>query len=145
MCRRHHFPSSSQHTTHSPVKLCRLDPSSMSYNHNRITAASIWTRDKLSGPNLVGHWGVVVSVEGFGNYLIHNTPSTGTIAVDARQMSSDWTSVGSFPVGSGKTIRGCMQASGGAATKYVSSPFARYAMGMTCVGTMASVFQYLQS
>lgn len=114
-----------------------------SYNYATITAATIYKRPKQSGPNLVGHWGVVVNVQDHGKYLIHNTPETGTIATLVSDMSSQWTGVASIPVGSGKTIRGCMLVSHGAHTNYVSSALARYVMGDTCVGTAAAIAQYL--
>jgi hypothetical protein len=114
-----------------------------SYNHATITEAIIYKRPKQSGPNMVGHWGVVVNVEGHGKYLIHNTPESGTVATPASNMSSQWTSVSSIPVGNGKTIRGCMLASGGAHTNYVSSALDRYIMGETCVGTAAASAVYL--
>ncbi len=113
-----------------------------SYNHATITEATIYKRPKQSGPDIVGHWGVVVNVEGHGKYLIHNTPESGTVATQAN-MSSQWTSIASIPVGSGKTIRGCMLASGGAHTNYVSSALARYIMGDTCIGTAAAIAEYL--
>ena len=51
----------------------------MSYNKSKITSASVWKRPKQSGPDLVGHWGVVVEVEGHGKFLLHNTPGSGTV------------------------------------------------------------------
>ncbi len=114
-----------------------------SYNHATITEATIYKRPKQSGPDVVGHWGVVVNVQGHGKYLIHNTPESGTVATPASNMGPQWTSVASIPIGNGKTIRGCMSASGGAHTNYVSSPLARYIMGDTCIGTMAAVAEYL--
>lgn len=114
-----------------------------SYNYAKITDAIIYERPKQSGPNIVGHWGVVVNVEGHGKYLIHNTPSSGTVATPASNMSSQWSCIAQIPVGNEKTIRGCMLASGGAHTKYVSSALGRYLMGQTCVGTMAAVAEYL--
>ena len=114
-----------------------------SYNYATITEAAIYKRPKQSGPDLVGHWGVVVNVEGHGKYLIHNTPESGTVATAASDMGPKWSLVSSLPVRSNKTIRGCMQASGGAHTNYVSSALARYIMGDTCVGTAAAIGQYL--
>lgn len=114
-----------------------------SYNHAPITAATIWTRPKEMEYDLAGHWGIVVNVQGYGKYLIHNTPGSGTVATPASNMSSKWTSVASIPVSSGKTIRGCMLVSGGAHTNYVSQALARYIMGATCVGTTAAIANYL--
>ena len=115
----------------------------MSYNTSKITSASVWSRPKQSGPDVVGHWGVVVTVQGHGNYLLHNTPYTGTVATVASNMSSQWKKRSDIPVAGTKTIRGAMQASHGAATNYVSSALARYVMGDTCVGTAAKIAHYL--
>ena len=109
-----------------------------------VKSAAVWTRDKLSGPNIVGHWGVVVSTSA-GDFLIHNTPATGTVATPASSMSASWKRVGDVSVKGVKTIRGCMRSSGGAHTKYVSKALARYLMGATCVGTSADIVQYLES
>ena len=83
---------------------------------------------------------VIVNVQDHGKYLIHNTPEASSIATPANNMSSQWTSV---PVGNGKTIRGCMLASSGAHTNYVSSALTKYIMGDTCVGTAAAIAEYL--
>jgi hypothetical protein len=119
-----------------------LSDTMTSYNHAYITEATMYKRPKQSGPNVVGHWGVVVNVEGHGKYLIHNTPESGTVATPASHMSPQWSSVVSIPVGSKKTIRGCLLASGGAHTNYVSSTLGRYLMGQTCIGTAAAVADY---
>lgn len=113
------------------------------YRFSKITAASVWTRPKLSGPDVAGHWGVVVDIEGCGKYLIHNTPDTGVVVTDAAHMSSNWKKVADVPVKGTKTVRDALRASGGAASTYVSSALARYVMGDTCVGTAAKVAEYL--
>lgn len=118
---------------------------SMAYNQAKITKASLWSRPKQSGPNIVGHWGVVVSVEGHGDFLLHNTPESGTVATAASNMSNGWTKCCDIPVTGMKNIRGAMIASGGAHTNYVSNALARYVMGATCVGTAASIGEYLIS
>ena len=109
-----------------------------------VKSAAVWTRDKLSGPNIVGHWGVVLSTSA-GDFLLHNTPATGTVATPASNMSASWKKVGNVAVKGTKKIRDCMRASGGAHTKYVSSALTRYLMGATCVGTMAGVVSFLES
>ncbi|CAF1514693.1 unnamed protein product [Rotaria magnacalcarata] len=113
------------------------------YNYAKITEATIYKRPKKSGPDLVGHWDGVVSVEGYGNYLIHNTPELGALAIPVSNLNPPWTSVRRIPVGKDKTIRGCFLMSGGAHTNDVSSELARYIMGETCVGAMAAIAEYL--
>eukprot|EP01090_Pellita_catalonica_P017688 TRINITY_DN5402_c0_g1_i1.p1 TRINITY_DN5402_c0_g1~~TRINITY_DN5402_c0_g1_i1.p1 ORF type:complete len:118 (-),score=7.95 TRINITY_DN5402_c0_g1_i1:46-399(-) len=115
----------------------------MSYNNSPIVAASIYKRPKQSGPDLVGHWGVVVDVEGHGRYLLHSTPNSGVVATAASNMSKNWEKVGTIPVKSNKTIRSCLRASMGASTKYVSSAVARYVLSGTCVGTAARIAEHL--
>lgn len=115
----------------------------MSYNHSPITAASLWTRPKECAIDVAGHWGVVVSVQGHGDFLLHNGPSSGTVATPASNMSKHWSKITTLPVRGSKTIRGCMQVSMGAATNYVSNALTRYVMGATCVGTAARIGEYL--
>ena len=118
----------------------------MAHNDSTIIKASIWATPTNSGPNLEGYWGVLVTVENHGDYLIHNSPSSGTVATAASNMSSLWSKVRDIPVATNdKTIRGCMKASHGAATNYVSSALTRYLMGVTCVGTAAKIGAYLIS
>jgi hypothetical protein len=115
----------------------------MAYNHSRILSASVWSRPKQSGVDIFGHWGVVVDVEGHGSFLLHNTPESGTVATPTSNMSTLWSLRGKIPVSGTKTIRGAMQASGGAATNYISNAIARYITGYTCVGTAARIAEYL--
>ncbi|CAF3426981.1 unnamed protein product [Rotaria socialis] len=116
-----------------------------SYNYAKFTEATIYKRSKKSGPHLVGHWDVIVNVEGYGNYLIHNTSKSGALAIPVNNLHPPWTSVRRNPVGKDKTIRDCLFVSGGAHTNYVSSELVRYIMGQTCVRTMVAISEYLIS
>eukprot|EP00056_Hartaetosiga_gracilis_P016126 m.3963 g.3963 ORF g.3963 m.3963 type:complete len:115 (-) comp3779_c0_seq1:397-741(-) len=108
----------------------------------QISSASVWSRPKQTGPDLAGHWGVVVKNRD-GDWLIHNTPASGVVVTPARYMSSKWSKQNDIPVVGKKNIRGCLRSTNGAASTYVTNTVTRYIMGATCIGTFQAVVRYL--
>jgi hypothetical protein len=112
-------------------------------NQAKITSASIYQRPKQSGIDLVGHWGVVVKIEGYSAQLIHNTPDSGTIVTSVSNMSNKWSKLTDIPVKGTKTIQGCLKSSGGALSTYISNSLVNYLLGGFCTGTASKIFEYL--
>ena len=61
----------------------------MPYLLDPITSATVYSREKQSGPQIVKHWGIVVH-NASGSYLVHNMPETGIVATPASNMSDQW-------------------------------------------------------
>jgi hypothetical protein len=68
----------------------------MSYLLDEIDSATIYSRPKEGSIDIVGHWGIVVHNVS-GHYLVHNMPTTGTVATPTSNISAPWKPVVNLP------------------------------------------------
>ena len=106
-----------------------------------VTAASVVSRPMENSLNLITHYGVVL-VTNQGDWLIHATPGDGVVVTSAQNMSNKWSVDSSIAVRSGKTIRGCLEASNGAISQLPC--IVNYVNSETCIGCKNAVRAYLE-
>ncbi|CAD8104730.1 unnamed protein product [Paramecium primaurelia] len=112
----------------------------MPYLLDPILSATEYQRPKQSGPDIVHHWGIVVTNKS-GSYLVHNMPETGTVATPVSNMSNNWKPYQNLKVGDNKTIQGMFQSTGPAA--YFPQGFDKYITQGTCLGATELMKLYL--
>ena len=95
----------------------------------------------MGGP--ADHHGVVVETENDNKYLIHNTPASGVVATDGKQMSSEWSKVSDIEIKGTKTVGDAIK---GGYTRGSArlGKFGEYLLSGLCIGTKHGVANALE-
>ena len=113
----------------------------MSYLKETVVSAQCYKRPKQSGPDIVGHWGIVVQTKEGNSYLIHNTPGSGVVVTPASNMSGKWEKTNDINVTWNPTIQDCLRAGG---VWFTKNPLVQYVASFFCIGTAGNIEAYLE-